>query len=49
MRQEILNFPFSSMQSKNEGQTYPNVIEDIRNPVETILLAGKGSTIWVTS
>ena len=37
MRQGILNFPFSSMQLKNEDRTYPNVIEPIINPVDTIL------------
>ena len=36
MRQGILNFPFFSMQLKNEDRTYPNVIECILNPVETI-------------
>ena len=37
MRQGILNFPFFSMQLKNEDRTYQNVIEPILNPVETIL------------
>ena len=37
MRQGILNFPFFSMQLKNEDRTYPNVIESILNPVDTIL------------
>ena len=31
MRQGILNFPFFSMQLKNEDRTYPNVIEPIIN------------------
>ena len=33
MHQGILNFPFFSMQLKNEDRTYPNVIEPILNPV----------------
>ena len=37
MRQGILNFPFFSMQLKNEDRTYPNVIEPILNPIEIIL------------
>ena len=37
MRQGILNFPFFSMQLKNEDRTYPNFIEPILKPVETIL------------
>ena len=41
MRQGILNFPLFSMQLKNEDRTYPNVIEPILNPVETILQPGK--------
>ena len=49
MRQGILNFPFFSMQLKNEDRTYPNVIEPILNPVETILQPGKRTTIWVES
>ena len=49
MRQGILNFPFVSMQLKNEDQTHPNVIELILNPVETILQPGKRTTIWVKS
>ena len=49
MRQGILNFPFFSMQLKNEDRTYPNVIEPILNPVETTLQAGKRTTIWVKS
>ena len=49
MRQGILNFPFSSMQSKKEDRTYPNVIEPILNPVETTLQPGKRTTIWVKS
>ena len=47
--QGILKFPFFSMQLKNEGQTYPNVIEPILNPVETILQPGKRTKIWVKS
>ena len=49
MRQEILNFPFFSMQLKNEDRTYQNVIEPILNPAETILQPGKRTTIWVKS
>ena len=46
MHQGILNFPFFSMQMKNEDRTYPNVIEPILNPAETILQPGKRTTIW---
>ena len=50
MRQGILNFLFFfSMQLKNEDRTYPNVIEPILNPVESILQPGKRTTIWVNS
>ena len=49
MRQGILNFLFFSMQLKNEDRTYPNVIEPILKPVETILQPGKRTTIWVKS
>ena len=49
MRQGILNFPFFSMQLKNEDRTYPKVIEPILNPAETILQPGKRTTIWVKS
>ena len=49
MRQGILNFPFFSMQLKNEDRTYPNVIEPKLNPAETILQPGKKTTIWVKS
>ena len=49
MRQGTLNFPFFSMQLKNEDLTYPNVIEPILNPVETTLQPGKRTTIWVKS
>ena len=49
MRQGILNFPFFSMQLKNEDQTYPNVIEPILNPVETTLQPGKRTTVWAKS
>ena len=45
IRQGILNFPFFSMQLKNEDPTYPNVIEPIINPVDTILQPGKRTTI----
>ena len=48
-RQGILNFPFFSMQLKNEDRPYPNVIEPILNPVETILQPGKRTTIRVKS
>ena len=37
MRQGILNFPFFSLQLKNEDRTYPNVTEPILNPIKTIL------------
>ena len=49
MRQEILNFPFFSMQLESEDRTYPIVIEPILNPVEAILQPGKRTTIWVKS
>ena len=49
MPQGILNFPFFSMQLKNEDRTYPNVIEPILNPVKTTLQPGKRTTIWVKS
>ena len=49
MCQGIINFPFFSMQLKNEDRTYPNVIEPILNPVETILQPGKRTTIRVKS
>ena len=49
MRQGILNFPFFSLQMKNEDRTYPNFIEPILNPVNTILQPGKRTTIWVKS
>ena len=49
MRQGILNFPFFSMKLKNEDRTYPNVIEPIINPVDTILQQGQRNTIWVKS
>ena len=49
MRQRILNFPFFSMQLRIEDRTYPNVIEPILNPVDTILQPGKRTTIWVKS
>ena len=44
MRQGILNFLFFSMQLKNEDRTYPNVIEPIINPVDTILQQGQRTT-----
>ena len=37
------------MQLKNEDRTYPNVIEPVLNPTETILQAGKRTIIWVKS
>ena len=49
MHQGILNFPFFSMQLKYEDRTYPNVIEPILNPGETILQTGRRTTIWVKS
>ena len=49
MRQGILNFPFFSMQLKNEERTYPNIIEPILSPIDTILQPGKRTTIWVKS
>ena len=49
MPQGILNFLFFSMQLTNEDRTYPNVIEPILNPVDTILRPGKRTTIWVKS
>ena len=47
--QGVLNFPFFSMQLKNEDRTYPNAIEPILNPVETTLQPGKRTTVWVKS
>ena len=49
MRQGILNFFFFSMQLKIEDRTYPNVIEPILKPLETILQPGKRPTIRVKS
>ena len=49
MRQGILNFPFFSMQLMNEDRAYPNIIEPILNPAETLLQPGKRTTIWVKS
>ena len=46
-RQGIVKFPFLSMQLRNEDRTYPNVIEPILNPVETILQPVKRTTFWV--
>ena len=37
------------MQLKNEDWTYPNFIEPVLNPAETILQPGKRTTIWVKS
>ena len=37
------------MQLKNEGRTYPNVIEAILNPVKTILQPAKRTENWVKS
>ena len=45
VRQGILNFPFLSMQSKNEDRTYPDVFEPILNPVATILQPAKRTAI----
>ena len=49
MRQGISNFPFFSMQLKNEDWTNPKVIEPILNPAKTTLQPGKRTTIWVKS
>ena len=49
MRQGILNFPFFSMQLKNEDRTNPNVIEHKVKPKEAILQPRKRTTIWVKS
>ena len=49
MCQGISNFPFFSMQLKNKDRTYPNAIEPILNPVESILQPGKRTTNWVKS
>ena len=49
MRQKIVNFPFFSMQLKNEDRTYPNVIKPILNPKGTVLQPGKQTKIWVKS
>ena len=49
MRQGNLNFPFFSMQLKNQNRTYAKVIEPILNPAETTLQPGKKTTIWVKS
>ena len=37
------------MQLKKEDRTYPNAIEHILDPVETILQPGKRTTIWVST
>ena len=37
------------MQLNNEDRTYPNVIQPILNPVDTMLQPGKRTTIWVKS
>ena len=47
MSQGMLNFPFFSMQLKNEDRKYSNVIEPILNPADTILQPGKRTTTWV--
>ena len=49
MRQGILNFPLFPMQLKNKDRTYPNIIDPILNPVETILQPAKRIIIWVKS
>ena len=49
MRQGILNFPFFSMQLKNEDRTYPNISEPILNKAKAIQQSGKRTTIWVKS
>ena len=49
IRQGILNFPFFSMQLKNEDRTCPNVIQPRLNPAETILQTVKRTTIWLKS
>ena len=49
MRQGMLSFSFFSMQLENEDRTYPNVIEPILKPVETILQPGKRTTVRVKS
>ena len=49
IRQGIMNFPFFSMQLKNEDRTYPNVVESVLSPAETILQPGKRTTIGVKS
>ena len=41
MRQGIPNFPFFSMQLKNEDRTYPNVIEPIKKPSRYHSTSGK--------
>ena len=47
MRHGILIFSFFSTQLENEARTYPNFIESILNPVETILQPGKRNTNWL--
>ena len=49
VRQGILNFPFFSMQLKNEDRTDPNCIEPILNPVGTILQPGKRTIVRLKS
>ena len=46
MRQRLLNFPFFSMQLKNENRILSNVSQPKLNPVETILQPGKRTVIW---
>ena len=41
------NSTILDVQLKNEDRTYPNIIEPILNPAETILQPGKRTTIWV--
>ena len=41
MRQGNLNFPFFSMQMKNEDRTYPNVIEPYTKPSRSHTATGK--------
>ena len=49
MRQEVLNFPFFSMQLEIEDRTNPNIVEPILNPVETIHQTAKRTRSWVNS
>ena len=47
MRRGILNFPFLSMQLKNQGRVYPKITEPILNLVESLVQPGKRTTAWV--